>query len=117
MPSENQNFELTQGVDKDLVFVVKDSSGVVVDLTSSTIFWKLMEDDVNGDVKISKGSDSIGGVVLTTPLSGVFTVTIADTETVSLSGTYYHEAKVIDSSGNISLVSSGWVFIKVAKLT
>jgi len=117
MPSEHQNFELTQGVDKDLVFTVSDNAGDAVDITGATIFWKLYADDVNGDTKVSKGSDSIGGVVITTALSGIFTVTLADTDTVLLSGTFFHEAKVVDSSGNISLVSRGWVFIKVANLT
>lgn len=55
-------------------------------------------------------STADGGVSITDAANGKFTVTLAPADTKTLAvGTYYHEAEVTDSLGNVSTVTVGKV--------
>lgn len=75
------------GEDKSLVFTVVDSAGVVQNITGWTIEWYL---------SLEEGSPAIltKTATLTTPASGICTVTVADTDTDPLApGKYFHMLK------------------------
>lgn len=83
------------GEDKSLVFTIYQSDGrTAQDITGWTLSWMVKADlaDVDGSAVLTKTTSS--GIALTTPASGICTVTIADTDTDSLTaGRYYHELK------------------------
>ena len=92
------------GEDKDLEFVIYQEDGVTVqDITGWALEWVLrVEDDDTGAAVISKTTSS--GIALTTPTSGVATVTIADTDTADLTvGTYRHALKRTDDGAETIL--------------
>lgn len=93
--AENEFF---LGEDKTLTFTIYQSNGVTAqDITGWAISWMLKKDATDDDVnaKITKTVGS--GITLTTPLSGICTVTVADTDTASLRpGLYQHELKRTD---------------------
>jgi hypothetical protein len=86
------------GEDKILTFTVRQSDEVTPqDITGWAISWMLKRDasDVDASAIITKEVGT--GVVLTTPASGVCTVTLEDTDTATLpSRLYYHELKRTD---------------------
>jgi len=109
MTSEDQNFELYAGDSKDIVVTVTDSNGAAVNLTNFTIFWKLTLLPTSSTALISKAVGT--GIVKTNPSGGIFTVTITNTDTATLAGCYYHEAKIVDGSSNEFTVTSGRAII------
>ena len=104
-----QNFDMFSGDDKVLVVTVKDLAGVAVNLTGASITWKLA-DSLTGTVRATK--TTAAGIAITDAADGVFEVTVADADTATLSGSYYHEAEVTDSSGRDSTVVFGNITIR-----
>lgn len=90
-----------QETDIVLEITATDSDGAAIDLTGATITWTLRTRRGNA-ATITKTTGS--GVTVTDAVGGVFEVTITDTDTASLNGTYYHEAKIVDSGGLVSRV-------------
>lgn len=87
------------GDDRQLVYTLKDQAGAVVDLTGGSISWRAVVSGTDTAV-ITKTSPS-GGVVLTTPTSGICTVTLDPADTSSLNGTYELDGKFTDSGSNV----------------
>lgn len=81
---------------------VTDDADQVVNLTGATIEWKLIDYKT---VLLSKSTSA--GISITDPLNGEFRVNINGSETQDLQGTYRHEARVTDSTGNVSTVFVG----------
>jgi hypothetical protein len=83
------------GEDKALVFNILQSDGKTPqDITGWTLGWMLKahEDDLDADALLNKTTST--SITLTTPIAGICTVSLADTDTEPLSpGKYYHELK------------------------
>ena len=109
MTKQNQDFLMWSGDDKTITVTVYDNDDVVVDITGATITWELSL-NVDSAALISKTVGS--GITLSDPTNGVFTITLDPTDTDSLSGRYYHEAEITDSSGDISTALIGHATIK-----
>ena len=110
MTSINQDFTMYAGDSKTLTVTVTDGAGAAKNITSATITWKMLEEQ-GGTVKLTKTVGS--GIALTTPSSGIFTVTIAAADTSAfLAGQYYHEAEVTDSGSLVSTVLTGTITLK-----
>lgn len=96
------------GEDKSLVFTVYQSDGSTAeDITGWSLSWMLKRNkrDADADALITKTTGD--GIALTTPESGVCTVSVADTETEDLrGGRYYHELKRTDA-GSEAVLSYG----------
>lgn len=108
MPAFNQNFELFQGVDKTIVFTETGS----VNLTGSTITL-ILADEPNGTTALT-----LSGAAITLDSTGaVISVVVADTDTVSLLGEFYHELLAVDGSGNKTILATGLVLIHAAQQT
>lgn len=109
MTRKNQYFSMVAGDDQDLVVTVKNEAGVVVDITGSTIKWA-MKKTVNGQAQVSKTTTS--GITLTTPSSGVFTISLGSVDTQTLSGRYYHEAELTNNIGKKKTIMTGFANIE-----
>ena len=112
MTATAQDLTMWAGDTKTLTVTVTDGAGAAKNITSATISWKLL-DEQGGTVRLTKTVGS--GIALTTPTSGIFTVSIATGYTSSLvAGKYYHEANVTDSSSNVSTVLIGVITLRRA---
>jgi hypothetical protein len=87
------------GEDKSLTWTIYQSDGTTAqDVTGWALSWtvKRREGDLDASAVLTKTTSS--GIELTTPASGIVTVTVADTDTDSLHPqTYYHELKRTDA--------------------
>lgn len=103
------------GEDKSLVFTVYQSDGTTAqNITGWTLsyMWKLRPTDADASAVLTKTTTA--GIVLTTPVSGICTVTIDDTDTDSLTPqTYYHELKRTNS-GSETVLTTGTVLLQRA---
>lgn len=98
------------GDTKTIEVTVRDELAVVVDLTGASIQWKLAKSPASQSTKISKSTTS--GITITDATNGVFQVSLDAADTANLSGTYYHEAEVLDASSNKTTVMSGYVDLR-----
>ena len=106
------DFTMFQGDTKTLEFTVKDGDGAVVDLTGATsIRWNLAR-RVSSAAIITKDLDS--GITVIDAANGRFDVSLTSADTENLSGRYYHEAEVIDASGDVATVETGATTINPA---
>ena len=89
--SESDNWFI--GEDKSLIFTVYQADGITPqNITGWALEWDLRKTDADATAVLTKTTAS--GIALTTPTSGVCTVTIADTDTDTLDpGTYRHALK------------------------
>ena len=103
------------GDSKTLQVTVRDENAAVVDLSGATIQWKLAKTAGSDNPQVSKSTTS--GITVTDAANGVFQVSVDATDTADLSGTYYHEAEVIDASSNKTTVMAGYVDIRTDLIT
>ena len=91
--TDDDNFFI--GEDKSLVVTIFQSNKITVqDITGWTLSWRLKAslDDADASALLTKTTAS--GIALTTPTSGICTITILDTDTDALNpGTHFHELK------------------------
>lgn len=100
--SANNDVEITRGDDQTITFTVTKADGSVQDVTGWAFAFTVKEDidDDIADAKFQKTSGG-GGIVLTTPASGIIDVTVAHGDTNALAGKYTYDLQGIDGSGNI----------------
>jgi len=98
------DFQIYQGDSKTLSVTVQDSDGDAVVITSATIKWQASKSK-GKTADISKTTSA--GISITDGPNGVFEITLAGSDTESLTGEFYHEAEVIFSDSTISTVLVG----------
>lgn len=89
-----EDHEFFIGEDKSLTITVTGTN-----ITGWSLSWMLKQKptDTDANAKVTKTTGA-GGIVLTTPLSGICTVSVADTDTDGLrANTYWHELKRTDA--------------------
>ena len=101
---------MTGGSSLDVIYNIVDEDGNAVDLTGGSISWSVKTSGTDNAV-ITKTSPS-GGVALTTPGSGVATVTLDPSDTSSLSGTYTLDGQFTDSGANVYTFEDGGLRIR-----
>jgi hypothetical protein len=101
MPSTQQNAEAWQGEDRTLTITLTASG---TDLSTATAMVYRVGD---GSGVFSKTLGS--GVTATS--STIATVAIASTDLDDLEGTYAHELRVTDASGNESVTLTGYLTV------
>ncbi len=109
MAAIRQNFEMHQGDDVSVAFSVTDDAGAVVDLTGTTVVWRMAPSKYSASPSISKSTAS--GITVTDAVGGKFTVAIDAADTAGLGGIYYHEAQVTDAGGKVTTVATGWLTV------
>jgi hypothetical protein len=102
------------GEDKSLVFTVYQSNGTTAqDITGWALEWVLKTSYDATTTVLSK--TTVSGIALTTPLSGICTVSIADTDTDALQPkTYVHVLKRTDD-GSESILTYGSAYLKKSR--
>lgn len=109
MTATAQNLTMYQGDTKSLVFTVTDDAGAPKNITGATVRWVLQRWVTDSTPILDKGVGT--GIALTTPLSGVLTVTLTPADTLALQGDFWHELEITDTSTNVSTVSTGQITI------
>lgn len=103
------------GEDKSLVFTIYETDGTTAqDITGWTLayMWKRAPSDADSAAVLTKTTSA--GIALTTPGSGICTVTIDDTDTDSLlPQTYHHELKRT-TAGSETVLTTGTVLLQRA---
>lgn len=99
----NQNITMFAGDTMIIPIPVSD-----VDLTGATIKWAMMR-SVKSDRLISRESPS--GIVINED-GTEFTIRLDSADTKDMKGSFYHAAKIIDSIGYESTVTTGTITIK-----
>lgn len=111
MTLRDQDFELWQGENKLVYFTITGDSSAVKDLTGSTAFaWKALRHVGSTSAAITK-SLSTGGITVTGATSGIFCVTLSSSDTESINGRFYHEARITDIEGKNEVVATGILII------
>lgn len=104
------SLEVYQGEGKSLVFTVVDENGAAIDITGATVTWRLAKIAAAGSL-LEKTVGS--GIVLTTPGSGILTVTLDAADTSGrVAGEYIQELTVTLSA--VPSKSQGPFIIKPA---
>jgi hypothetical protein len=101
-----QHFTLTAGEDRVLSLTATSATGAVLDITSASMTWRLAKP--GGDAIITKTP-----VVVSGP-AGTYTVSLTDTDTDDLQGTYTYQTRATVSN-TTTLCTQG--NIKVEGLT
>jgi hypothetical protein len=110
MTKQQQNIDdHTAGDTLRIVVSVEDPSGTAVDITGSSIAWALAE--APGESPTVSKSTGDSSISITDATNGEFTVYVDSADTEGLSGVYYHEAELTDSSGNVHTVTTGYITI------
>ena len=113
MTEQKTLMKLWSGDTRIVVFNVKDSDGNAQDLTSATAKFEMAAREGGtfsgaADVELATGGS---GIEITDAAAGEVTVTIAASDTASLSGEYYWELEITDSASRVSTVAYGFVEI------
>lgn len=94
------------GEDKSIVFTITQANGTAQNITGWSLSWLVKRYATDPDVSafITKTTAG-GGIVLTTPLSGICTITVTDDDVANISGgrSYVHELKRIDAGAETVL--------------
>lgn len=108
MTKINQDITMWQGDTKVITCTTYNATGGITNLTGGTIEYKLYETDYT--VQVTKTTSS--GIVITDAANGVFQVTLSPSDTLTLLGTYLHEAELTDANSAVSTLFIGDVTIK-----
>lgn len=94
-----------KGEDKQLVYTIYQSDGTTAqDVTGWSLSWRLKRRKTDADAATLLTKTTSSGIALTTPASGIVTVSIADTDTDGISaGIAYHELKRTDAGAETVL--------------
>lgn len=108
-----QNFILFQAKDDSLVIPVCDNDGNVIDITGSTVQWNVTEREVGGTIVLEKSNISAGGITLSNPEQGEFTVTIDPIDTKDWTEKWYrHDGTVTDAVGTQTFIIFGMIELR-----
>jgi hypothetical protein len=110
---QNTEITMTAGDDKSIVVYVTDpATGAAVDITSAAVSWKVTK-SLRSTAVISKATSG-SGIAITSGSGGIFTITLAPSNTSTLTpGDYYHEAQITFSgTGLVATVLKGIMTIE-----
>lgn len=108
-----QSFSMIQGQTVDLRITVTDSDDAAVDLTGGTVRFVMGRSPESTTLDVdSNASPQTATVVLTTPASGILTVTMTDVVTAALLDDYYYECKFTDGTGSETVITRGWITVE-----
>ena len=109
MTTTAQNLTIWSGDYKTITVTINDEDGVAQDITDFTATY-VIANHVGDTAIITK---EVGdGIVLTTPGSGILTITIDAEDTATLSGIMYHELEITDTSSKAATAFVGALTIK-----
>jgi len=114
MPAEGQTIEHWAGDTRTVTIPIRDKQGVPINLTGATARWWMGKNvkakGTNVLIKKDTADASMTIVVDTGQTPNLYSLRFvlqpADTEALK-AGTFYHEAEVVDASGNIGTTTTG----------
>lgn len=115
MPSINQDITHYKGNTATITIPVLTEARAKVDLSGSTARWWMGKSvsATGTDVYVKKSSGTGITFDLGTDVDTVvITLDASDTETLTKTGTFYHECEVVDGSGDVSTVAVGKFVLK-----
>ena len=99
------DFTMTAGDSKTVtVSVTEQSDGAATNITGATISWKAARSLRKSPVLTKT---TAAGIAITSGAGGTFDITLDPSDTTSLSGDFYHEAKVTFTTGEVATVLRG----------
>ena len=98
------NFTYYRGDTQNIVVQFTDSMNTPINITGWTVFFTLKDDITVPDVSALISKDITSH---TDPTLGLTTISLANTETDNLIGTYYYDVQYKDDSSNIETVLEG----------
>jgi hypothetical protein len=99
MAAGTYNWSVEQGSTEVRTMTWKDSGGTGIDITGYTIEMHVRKGEEDEDTLLELATGG-SGIVLTTPASGIFTVTITATQTAALpAGAWVYDLEMDDGSG------------------
>lgn len=102
-PSKSQNFELYQGTTRRVQVTVTGTNPS----TATTITWRMIDEDGVAVMTKTNDGNNINGAT-----SGLYYLNFFRSDTVSLKpGTYTHEHRIKDASGDEDVTTIGTVTI------
>ena len=99
-----QNFEMFSGDDKNIQFTITDEDNAASDITGASATWACSR-RVKTSTLISKTVGS--GITIVSGVGGVLLVSLAQADTASLRGDYYHELEIVDAAGKKTTAAYG----------
>ena len=112
MTRKSQNAKIYAGDTTSLEFTCTDDTGRK-NLNGATVSWKMAkhQTDNSASVLVTKTTPANSGITITHANNGLFEVVIPASNTTSLKGSYFHEARITDSNGQIATVATGTLTI------
>ena len=120
MVQTGQDFTVYAGDDNQLSFAITAAGSTApLDLTGATIYWTVAVDP-GDNLKLEKSSTG-SDINITSSTAGTFTIDIQAADTESLGGpantpskAYFHQVRIVDSSGEKSVLAVGTMTVKKA---
>lgn len=98
------NLNLTAGEDRTLTLKAKTQTGAILNLTGATITWRMSKNQ-GGAAALEKA----GSIVSAS--AGTYSVTLLDSETDGLEGSYIHQG-IVTISGTTTVGTQGKVIVQ-----
>jgi len=103
MTTENQNFTIWAGDDKDVRFFV---TGITNPADVDAAEWEA--EQVEGGATVITKTKAGGGITVTGATGGIYvTVALAAVDTTDKQGLYLHELELTDTGGHSETVAAG----------
>lgn len=115
MSHQIQNFDLHLKADRRLEVTVIDTTGGIIDITGAKIAWHFANEVYDTVPLVTKRSTGFAGggstaIEFIDSTAGRFDIHLSKTD-IPRDGVFYHEGRVIDSSGNETFIFSGFVTV------
>lgn len=117
MPSterDDQSFDFYSGDYQELVITVySNDTTSIKDLTGASATWVLSRNvDSTGIIILSTTSTGESKITISNATGGELTVALASSLSTALSGKFYHQCVIVDSSTRRGTVLSGDIIIR-----
>jgi hypothetical protein len=107
MTTSSQDFTIYAGDAANVIFTIKDGAGNAIDLSGVTeIEWNAQR-DLQTAVVIDKTKTGGAITLVGGGTGGQFKLALTSVDTAPLSNYYIHQARITDSTGNVSTVTLG----------
>lgn len=114
MTATAQDFTMYAGDSRLIPVTVTNTAGTAKNLTGATVEWAMY---LMNSATPSATKESGDGIEFVAASDGTLEIALDPADTENLRPhTYYHEAKVTDSSGNISTVLTGFITLNPSRL-
>jgi hypothetical protein len=110
MATENQ-FTLKQGYAGSVTITVKDADGTVVNLTGSTIYFKMKNKKTDTTYLLEKDSAGEGSVAISDATGGILTVDFTQAQTLALTKNATAELIIKYNAANVTKTKDIHVFL------